>query len=177
MKKIERYNKFISGITVSGGECTLQYFQITELYKLIKNEYPNLTLAVDTNGLFNIDDIKKLIDITDFFIYDIKAINNNEHKNLTGSENKIIIENFKALLKLKKIYEVRTVICPPLINCEKTVTETAKILNCSDINYKLIKYRPMGVRRNICTAETPSDEFMLKLSNLAKKYHDKTVLS
>ncbi|MCP4179454.1 MAG: YjjW family glycine radical enzyme activase [bacterium] len=177
LKKIERYNKFLSGITISGGECSLQHRKITDLYKLVKSRYPNLTLAIDTNGLFNINDIKSLIDASDFFIYDIKSVNNNEHKILTGSENKIIIYNLKSLLKLKKIYEVRTVICPPLINCEETVIETAKMLNCSDINYKLIKYRPMGVSKNSCSAEIPSDEFLLKLSNLAKKYHNKIVLT
>jgi pyruvate formate lyase activating enzyme len=175
--QIDRYNKFISGITVSGGECTMQHQQIVSLFKLVKTKYPNLTLAIDTNGLFNIGAIKELVKIVDFFIYDIKAVNNKEHKNLTKSENKIIIENLSALLKQNKVYEVRTVICPSLINCEETVIETAKMLNFKNVDYRLLKYRPMGVRKNICSAKTPSDEFMLKLTNLAKQYHHKVIVT
>ena len=48
IEEIKNYRPFIQGITVSGGECTLQPTFLIELF--IKAKELGLTCFIDTNG-------------------------------------------------------------------------------------------------------------------------------
>jgi len=168
VREIEKNKFFISGITVSGGECTLQSRFLTELFREVKKM--DLTCFVDTNGSVPLWEHKELVDVMDMAMVDIKSYNNEEHKNLTGMKNTTVIENVKYLAKLNKIYEIRTVIVPELLDNYNNVDEISKLIVSlnANIRYKLIKYRPIGVRPDIINSYTPKDETMTQLGNLAK---------
>ena len=88
---------------------------------------------------------------------------------LTGMGNANVIENVKYLAKLNKVYEIRTVIVPEVLDNYNNVDKISKlmaILN-PEIRYKLIKYRQLGVRREIIDSYTPTDETMKELSVIA----------
>lgn len=165
--EIEKSKDFISGITVSGGECTLQSEFLTQLFREVKKM--NLTCFVDTNGSVPLWEHKELVDVMDMVMVDIKSYNNDEHKRLTGMGNTIVIENVKYLAKLNKIYEIRTVIVPEVLDNHNNVDKISKfiaLLN-PDIRYKLIKYRQMGVRSEIINSYTPKEEIMKELGEIA----------
>lgn len=165
--EIEKSKDFISGITVSGGECTLQSEFLTQLFREVKKM--NLTCFVDTNGSVPLWEHKELVDVMDMAMVDIKSYNNDEHKKLTGMGNTIVIENVKYLAKLNKIYEIRTVIVPEVLDNHNNVDKISKfiaLLN-PDIRYKLIKYRQMGVRSEIINSYTPKEEIMKELGEIA----------
>lgn len=63
---------FIRGITVSGGEPTLYHKALTELFTQVHNL--GLTCYIDTNGFFDRHQINDLIEATDKFLFDVKAI-------------------------------------------------------------------------------------------------------
>ena len=158
VEEIEKNRSFISGITVSGGECTLQSEFLTQLFREVKKM--NLTCFVDTNGSVPLWEHKELVDVMDMAMVDIKSYNNEEHKRLTGMGNTTVIENVKYLAKLNKIYEIRTVIVPEVLDNYNNVDKISKlmaILN-PDIRYKLIKYRQIGVRTEMINSYTPNDE-------------------
>lgn len=123
VKKIEKDSFFIRGITVSGGECTLNSEFLIKLFREVKKL--GLTCFVDTNGNTKLDD--ELINLTDKFVLDVKSIDEKENIWLTKSSNKLVLENLKRILQLDKMYEVRTVIAKGL-NSEKTVDEVSKII-------------------------------------------------
>jgi len=175
LQKFEKYSPFISGITISGGECTLQHKAIKELFELLKEKYPQLTRFIDTIGFWNIDELADLISLTDFFIYDVKSFNKKAHEKLTGVKNDAILTNLKRLLLKRKIYEVRTVISPGLFDIENTIVNVSKLLNNSLPRYKLIKFRPHGVRTHFKSLTEPTDEFMEKIKRMAQIYHDKVL--
>lgn len=157
---IKEISPFIQGITVSGGECTLNADFLVKLFKKVKEEL-HLTCFVDTNGSIDLSEHKELVNITDKFMLDVKSIDEKEHIMITGLDNKIILKNLKYLLDIDKIYEVRTVIAPKLNN-EKTVKEVSKIIN-NKCKYKLNRYRKHGVREEglkIHGEISPSDEEM-----------------
>ncbi|MGL5311757.1 MAG: YjjW family glycine radical enzyme activase [Peptostreptococcaceae bacterium] len=143
-EEIKTIKPFIQGITVSGGECTLNADFLVELFKKVKTEL-NLTCFVDTNGGIDLTEQKELVKWTDKFMLDVKSIDENEHVKVTGVSNEEALRNLKYLLELDKLYEVRTVIAPNLNN-ENTVKEVAKIIN-NKCKYKLNAYRKYGVRK------------------------------
>ena len=85
LEKILKYQAYIKpsggGITVSGGEPLLQASALIELLKELKKY--NIHTAIDTSGMFKLtDNIKKLIDLTDLFLLDIKHIDSAKSKKL-----------------------------------------------------------------------------------------------
>ncbi|QGU94325.1 YjjW family glycine radical enzyme activase [Clostridium bovifaecis] len=169
ISEVNKFRVFISGITVSGGECTLQAEFLVELFREAKKL--GLTCFIDTNGSIPLWKNKALIDIMDMAMVDLKSYNPLEHKGLTGMDNNVIIENIKHLSKLNKLYEVRTVIVPEVLDNEYNVDMTSKLIASlnPDIRYKIIKYRPIGVRTYMIKSYTPSDKVMSNLRSLAVK--------
>lgn len=117
LNKILKYkNYFLSsggGVTVSGGEPLLQYKFLIELFTLLKKE--NIHTAIDTSGNVDLtDDMKKLIDLTDLFLLDIKCINDEICKKLTGVSNKKELAFAKYLSSINKPTWIRQVIVPTI---------------------------------------------------------------
>ena len=167
VSEIEKNKVFISGITVSGGECTLQSEFLTELFTEVKKL--GLTCFVDTNGSIPLWEHEDLVAVMDMAMVDIKSYENKEHKMLTGMENTTVIENVKYLAKLKKIYEIRTVVVPQVLDNYNNVHKISKFIATldPDIRYKLIKYRQLGVRSEMISSYTPGDKAMKELEMIA----------
>jgi pyruvate formate-lyase 1-activating enzyme len=173
LREIAEVEPFISGITVSGGECSLQWKFLTELFTEVKKKWKRLTCFVDSNGSVPLwtEDKKEFVEILDKVMIDIKAYNKKDHMLMVGMDNENVIKNFKYLVEIDKIYEVRTVIVPEIIDNEKTVDNVSKLIAHynKDIKYKLIKYRQNGVRRDVLVSYTPDDDYMNKLKKIALK--------
>ena len=153
MNEITEVAPFISGITVSGGECTLQWRFLTELFTAVKEKWPKMTCFVDSNCSFPLwtEEKKEFVEIFDKMMIDIKGFSEEEHNLITGTTNRTVIENFRFLAGLDKVYEVRTVIVPEITDNEKMVDNISKLIaECnSDIKYKIIKFRQNGVREDV----------------------------
>ena len=89
--KYKNYYGRRGGITVSGGEPLLQAEFVIELFKIMKENGVNT--AIDTSGLeYSEDDEKfdELLRFTDLVLLDVKHIDSDKCKALTGRGN----ENF-----------------------------------------------------------------------------------
>jgi len=144
LDEIKGIKPLIRGITVSGGECMEHPEFLTELFTEVKKL--GLTCFIDSSGFYDFKKYQELLSQCDGVMLDIKAYDNAFHQYLTSQNNETILENLNYLLGINKLYEVRTV----LMNNrseenEKTVNEIAKIIK-DKCRYKLIKYRPFGVR-------------------------------
>lgn len=101
--RYKAYWKQTGGITVSGGEALLQIDFVTELFKLAKEKGVNTCL--DTSGNpFTVEEpffgkFNELMKYTDLFMLDIKHIDDEEHKKLTGQTNKNILDMAQYLSK------------------------------------------------------------------------------
>lgn len=173
MNEISEVASFISGITVSGGECTLQWRFLIELFTAVKEKWPKMTCFVDSNCSFPLwtEEKKEFVEIFDKMMIDIKGFSEEEHNFITGTTNRTVIENFRFLAGLDKVYEVRTVIVPEITDNEKMVDNISKLISeyNSDIKYKIIKFRQNGVREDVLKAYTPNDAYMNKLKRIALK--------
>ena len=116
IEKILRYKNYImpnGGVTISGGEPLLQAKFLIELFTELKKY--NIHTCIDTSGSFDLtSDIKKLIDLTDLFLLDIKCINDEKAKELTGVSNKKELEFAKFLSSIGKPMWIRQVLVPDI---------------------------------------------------------------
>lgn len=165
---VKDYRAFIRGITVSGGEPTLHAAFITELFKKVKTL--GLTCFVDTNGFFDKDQIAELIEETDRFMVDIKAVEQLE--TLCSTKMKHNLENLAYLLAQGKVYEVRTVITMDYMDVENTLQKVAEMLrNYPQVIYKLIRVHATGLREEQkakLVDKIPSEEYIKGLVEKVK---------
>ena len=132
MKKILKYkNYFIAsggGVTVSGGEPLLQAKFLIDLFKELKKE--NITIAVDTSGSVVLTDtIKEVISLADLFLLDIKCINDDICKDLTGVSNKRELEFAKYLSDNNKDMWIRQVLVPGITDREDDLIKLKEFLH------------------------------------------------
>ena len=164
---------FIRGITVSGGECTLYPEFLRELGKLCKKK--GIGFLLDSNGYYDFSkDEKDLLPYIDGVMLDIKAYNGEEHKRVTGFSNGEILKNMRILAEYDKLFEVRTVVVPGLFSGKDTVEKVSKELSPyvrkgQKIRYKIIAYREFGVREQYKQYESPDEEELKALKELAEQ--------
>ncbi len=171
LEQIKKNIPFIKGITTSGGECTLQKDFLTELFK--ETRKLGLTNFIDSNGSIRFSDYKELMEYTDAVMLDVKSIDPMEHMELTSKGNEIVLENARYLASIGKLFEIRTVVIEGYLNNRKTVYEITNMLKeyqkIGEIRYKIIRFRPFGVREEYKNMKAPSEEEMNYLKSIANK--------
>ena len=83
------------GVTFSGGECLMQADFVAETSALLLRE--GISVAIDTCGNVPFGSIEKQLDSASLFLYDIKTVNDSQHRRFTGSGNRTILRNFERL--------------------------------------------------------------------------------
>ena len=131
LKQYESIKEFCAGgITVTGGEPLCQMDFVTDLFK--KAQEKNIHTALDTSGvLFNKNDTSKideLLKYTSLVLLDIKHIDDEEHKKLTGHSNKNILEFAKYLSDINKPMWVRHVVVPEITYKEEYLKRLGEFL-------------------------------------------------
>lgn len=171
MAQVRRNMPFIRGITVSGGECTRWPGFLRELLTLAKAE--GLDTLLDSNGSYDFSTDPELMAVTDGVMLDVKAWSPQEHLTVTGRDNRTVLKNLRWLAENGKLTEVRTVIVPGLFDCAQTVENVSRLLaetRSTATRYKIIRYRPMGVREAYKNLTAPTDASVQPLRQLAESF-------
>ncbi len=154
LKKAMRYKNYWKnngGITVSGGEALLQIDFLIELFKLAKENNVHTTLDTSGNpftreepffGKFN-----ELMKYTDLYMLDIKHIDNEEHKKLTGQPNENILDMAKYLSEKGKAMWIRHVLVPGYTDSEEQLTRLKEFIDSLDTvdRVEILPYHTLGV--------------------------------
>ncbi len=85
------FDKTKGGITVSGGEPTLQSEFLFEFLKLCKEN--GISTALDTCGYASKQVYEKLLPHVDVVLLDLKVFDSNKHEEFTGVPNQTILNN------------------------------------------------------------------------------------
>lgn len=139
------------GITASGGEPLLQIDFITELFRRLKAQ--GITTCADTTGItFNPADpesVKKheaLLEVCDLFLLDIKHIDEDKHKLLTGLSNERPLAFAKFLSDHGKRMWIRHVLVPGLTDDDESLKRLRAFIDTlsSVEKVEVLPYHTMG---------------------------------
>lgn len=140
---------FINGITVTGGEATLQLPYIIALFKAIKSDpsLQHLSCMIDSNGSLSITGWQSVTPYLDGAMIDLKAWNNTTHRWLTGRDNDRVLASISWLSQHQKLYEVRLLQIPGITDYEQYIDDVAAYLTTlnNDVRIKLNAFQHHGV--------------------------------
>ena len=142
VKKILRNKPYFKrnngGVTFSGGEPLLQIDFLIETIKKLKQE--NIHVAIDTAG-FGKGNYKKLLELVDLVIFDVKHAEKEGYKDLTGQDIKESEKFIKELNKSKKPVWIRQVIIPGINDTKEYLIKLKDYLKKID-NIEKIEFLP-----------------------------------
>lgn len=132
VNEIKRYIPYMKssggGVTVSGGEPLIQAKFVTTLFKKLKNS--NIHTALDTAGSIPINsDIEELLQYTDLVLLDIKHIDDEKSKVLTGLSNKNNLDFAKYLSERHIPVWIRQVLVPGYTDDETDLLDLKKFIS------------------------------------------------
>lgn len=104
------YEESGGGITLSGGELLAQPDFAYELLLASKEE--SIHTACETTGFAQLETWKKVIENIDYILIDMKHWDPIKHKEYTGVDNSIILENMKYAIQQGKQLLPRTPVIP-----------------------------------------------------------------
>lgn len=114
------------GVTISGGEPLIQADFVFELLSSLKKE--GVSTAVDTCGAVPWDSFEKVLSVTDLFLYDIKHIDSEIHREGTGMGNERILKNLQRLSNEGKKIWIRIPVIAGFNDSKETFEKIAKFL-------------------------------------------------
>lgn len=121
------------GITATGGEPMMQLEFVTELFEAARKK--DIHTCLDTSGVtFRRDDkellskIERLLKSTSLVMLDIKHIDNEKHKPLTGHSNNNILDFARYLDELQVPVWVRHVVVPGLTDQEEDLYRLGRFI-------------------------------------------------
>lgn len=147
---VRRVHRFLSGVTVSGGEPTLQPEFVRELFTAVHAdaELSHLTTFLDSNGTAPHEVWDLLMPVTDGVMLDLKAFDDDVHRAITGSSNTAVLEAIRLLSGAGKLHEVRLLLVPGVNDGEQALRRTVEWLRTVDpgMRVRVIGFRRHGTR-------------------------------
>ena len=169
MREVRRAAPYIEGITTSGGECTLQNEFLIELFTEVKKL--GKTCLIDSNGSFDFEADPRVLAVSEGVMLDVKAVGLSWSDELISYPRERVLKNLDYLLRVGKLYEVRTLIFPDRDReNEETVRYVAEHIG-DGCFYKIIRYRPYGVReryQKLLGEEETDADYAEKFAQLAR---------
>lgn len=118
------------GITATGGEPLMQMEFVTELFREAKKR--GIHTCLDSSGIMFSEEKRaeydELMKYTDLVMLDIKHIDDEEHKKLTGHSNKNILAFAEYLRDIGKEIWIRHVVVPESLLMKNTLEGSAILL-------------------------------------------------
>ncbi len=167
---IQLYQAFLSGVTVSSGEPTLQLEFLVEFFTLVKAE-SSLTTLIESNGFFQPSRLEPLLPVLDYAIIDLKAWDEDLHRRLTLQPNGYVKDTIRFLAAHGKLHAVQQVVVPSFTDTEDNAAKTARFLTDIDpsIPLQFLRFRAHGTRGSALTWDSPSDELLERLVSTAQR--------
>jgi pyruvate formate lyase activating enzyme len=98
-KDILFYDQSGGGVTLSGGEVLAQ--DIDYVVGLCRGlQARGISVGIDTCGVAARDYVARVAEVADFFLYDLKFLDEAQHREWTGASNKLVLANLEALAGL-----------------------------------------------------------------------------
>lgn len=176
VSKALRYRTYFGdtgGVTVTGGEPLVQIDFVIELFTVLKAK--GINTCVDTSGItFNpdskesVEKHRRLLEVTDLVMLDIKHIDDDACVRLTGKSNKNTLAFAKFISDSGKKLWIRQVLVPGHTDDEESLKRTRTFIDCLKTVERievlpyhtlgLSKYEKLGMEYPLAGVEAPSKE-------------------
>lgn len=178
--RYKNYWKKNGGITVSGGEALLQIDFVTELFRLAKEKGVNTCLDTSGNPFTRQEPFfgkfRKLMEVTDLFMLDIKHMDPAGHRKLTGCDNANILDMARFLSDSGKAMWIRHVLVPGITDDEEQLTSLRKFIDTLKkverveiLPYHTLgvfKWKELGIPYQLEGVEPPTEEQVKRAKEL-----------
>jgi pyruvate formate lyase activating enzyme len=130
------------GVTFSGGEAFSFIDYLSEVAMMLKKK--GVHIAVQTSGFFNFEAfVAKLMDKIDMIFYDFKIMDEKRHQTLLGQSNRVILENFKKIIKSGITVIPRIALIPNYVATEENLFAIADFFHEHDVRAcEFLYYNP-----------------------------------
>ena len=132
------------GVTITGGEPLFQADFAITLAKACKED--GISVNIDTSGYASRKTVETIAEYTDTFLFDIKETDPERHRQFTGVDNNLILENLRLLDQSGKKTLLRCPIIPGYNDRDEHLREIGR-LSASFTNIReitIIPYHPLG---------------------------------
>ena len=146
MQDAEFYEESGGGVTFSGGECMAQEEFCMELATKLKAK--GIHLAAETAGCIAHDTFRSLAPLFDLLLFDVKHCDGEKHREGTGVDNTLIIENLHWVYDTGLNILPRIPVIPRFNDALSDAAGIAELL--SDIGLKraqLLPFHQLGERK------------------------------
>ncbi len=142
------YDTSGGGITITGGEPSYQADFTLELLTLSKNA--GISIAIETCGAGTCEFYKECLDLGTTFLYDIKCIDSNKHKKLTGVDNAHILSNLQYLMERNADIIIRLPMIPDCNDSDEDIALLSSFLKKNEGRYRyaeIMPYHTLGTNK------------------------------
>ena len=172
------YEQSGGGVTLSGGEVLCQPEAARELAQAC--QIRGIHVAIDTCGHAPYENLARLLDCADLFLYDLKHLDSLRHRKFTGQDNHLILDNLLRLSATGQSIHLRI----PLIenfNADdahiESVARFVRQLNLSRIdllpyhNTGSSKYERLSRRYDTAGFAAPTPERLARIAAVLRQVH------
>jgi pyruvate formate lyase activating enzyme len=177
------YRNSGGGVTLSGGEPLLQWEFAIEVLRQCQER--GIHTALDTSGYTNWEIMEQVLEYVNLVLFDIKHMNPGKHKEGTGVDNTLILDN-----AVRTAGKVRTWIRVPVItgynDSESNIRELAEFIAKLPIEKVSLlpyhcwgeqKYQRLGRSYHFKNTLSPTDEEIQKLQEIMESYKINVTIS
>lgn len=180
MKIIEKdrvfYRNSGGGVTVGGGEPTMQSGFVTEFLKACRKAH--IHTAIETCGYGAWERIESVFEYTDQVFFDLKCMDNEAHKNFTGVENTTILCNAANVAEMNKEVVFRVPLVPGINDSDDNIRKTGAFVKDlaeynNNISIELLPYHNFGKDKyKWLNVEYKLEDTMAPLSENVSRYNE-----
>lgn len=172
------------GVTVSGGEPLLQRSKLLTFFKRLHDK--GINTCLDSNGRLNNSEVHELLEHTDLLLLDVKHINEEWHRKLTGLTNKNTLALAAHRESTRRRMWLRYVLVPEWTDQEEYLEEWARHF----ANYKTVdrveiipfhqfgkhKWEALGMDYALKDLQSPTEKTKRQALNIFNRYFANVVL-
>ena len=170
------YRRSNGGVTVGGGESTMQHDFVTAFLKRCKQSY--IHTAIETCGFIKWEHFQKMLDYIDLVHLDIKHMDDAAHEEITGASNQLILENARRVAAICPLI-IRIPIVPGCNDSDDNILDTAMFAAKLDKNLQRVEllsyhkfgtqtYSRLGREYTLTDVEPPGDDHMTRLKEIVE---------
>jgi len=164
------------GVTYSGGECTQQPVFLEALVRAVYDM--GLDQAIETSGYFSLPKLQPVLDLLDLLFIDIKHMDSEKHRQFTGVDNALILQNIAALGSQGKNLVIRVPVIMGVNGDLENIRRTARFVKQNlpvprmellpYHSYGADKYAQLGIAYNEEAFRRPTEEELAQMRQVTE---------